>query len=117
MLNKIDEVVKKLKNLNILAIILYGSYKKDYFRKDSDIDICVVAPKVDKEKLFQEILNLMQDEKIDIKIFELMPLYLKMKVIKEGKILWAEDKKKLNYYFWQFIKLWEDEEIAIKKLK
>ena len=53
-----------------------GSTARGDFRNDSDIDICVVAPKVDKEKLFQEILNLMQDEKIDIKILKIEPIYL-----------------------------------------
>ncbi len=117
MWKKINELVEKLKNQNVLAVILYGSYGKEYFREDSDIDICVVAPKANKQKLFEKTLELMQDERIDIKIFELMPLHLKIKVIREGKILWTKDEKELGYYFWQFMKIWEDEEIAMRKLK
>ena len=59
----------------------------------------------------------MQDEKLDIKIFEDLPLYIKIKVIDEGKVLYCKNELELFEYFWLIRKIWEDELISIKKLE
>ena len=82
----LDEIIKELKKFS-LAIILYGSYIKGYFREDSDINICIVLGTKDKEKMkeaFEKILELMQDERIDIKIFEFLPLYIQREILEKS---------------------------------
>jgi len=89
----------------VLGILVYGSIAKDEENERSDIDICIVAPNKDSSKIFKETLPL----NYDIKIFELMPLYLKMEVIENHKILYAEDIHELYEYFYFFRKLWNDQ--------
>ncbi len=85
-----DEIKEQVKNVveelkkdeKVLAIIFYGSRKKGYERESSDIDICVVAP-YGGEKIFEKTLKLMQNEKLDIKLFEDLLLFLKIKIIEK----------------------------------
>ena len=115
-MDEVRRIVEALKKREgVLAVILYGSRAKGVEREESDVDICVVVPD-GREDLFTEILHLMQDERVDIKIFEDMPLFLKIKVIEEGKVLFVRDELKLFEYFHLIRKIWEDEQIAIRKL-
>ncbi len=112
----IKEIVDELKkDEEVLAILLFGSKGKMYERRTSDIDICVVAPR-GGAKLFEKTLRLMKDERIDIKLFEDLPLFIKIKVIETGKVLYVKDKVKLFEYFYLIRKIWEDENLAISKL-
>ena len=56
-INKYIEIV--IKNYNVIAIILFGSYAKGTQRKDSDIDIAVITDDIKTDK-FDEEVNLMQ---------------------------------------------------------
>ena len=99
------------------AIILFGSFARGEQTEKSDIDICIVAKEKGKIKeIWNKILESGLTEKYDIKIFELLPLKLKIEVIKEGKVIFCKNKKELTYYFWKFRKLWKDEILQKKKL-
>jgi predicted nucleotidyltransferase len=100
------------------AIILFGSYARNEQTSRSDIDVCVVCgnKKEKIEKVWDKILESEITEKYDVKIFELLPLKMKISVIKEGKVLYAKNEIELSYYFRFFKKLWEDEVIAKRKL-
>jgi len=90
----------------VLGIVVYGSLAKGNYSDRSDIDICIIAPHEDSKKLYRETLLL----NYDIRIFESMPLYLKMEVIKNHRIVYAKDIYKLYEYFYPFRKLWNDQE-------
>ncbi len=55
--NKYIEIV--VKNYDVVAIILFGSYAKGTQREDSDIDIAVITDDIKTDK-FDEEVNLMQ---------------------------------------------------------
>jgi hypothetical protein len=115
-----EKIVKDfefLKN-DVEAIILFGSYARKEQTSKSDIDVCIVCgnKKVKIEKVWNKILESGVTEKYDVKIFELLPLKMKISVIKEGKVLHAKDKIELSCYFRLFRKIWEDEVIAKRKL-
>ncbi len=90
----------------VLAIVVYGSRAKDEETERSDIDVCIVAPHRDSSQIYKETLPLVYD----IKIFELMPLYLKMKVIENHKIVYTSDLLEFYEYLYFFRKLWKDQE-------
>lgn len=119
MLDKIFEELKeelgKIKD-KVLGILVYGSYASREATERSDIDICVVAGYKDKEKineLYREILRIMaKSKKYDIRIFELMPLWLKIEVIENGKIIYAKSIPELTYYFYFYRKLWDSQAVV-----
>ncbi|MCX6664560.1 MAG: nucleotidyltransferase domain-containing protein [Euryarchaeota archaeon] len=104
-------IIKKIKNdfkpfhNRVLGIVLYGSQQKGTQNSRSDIDICMIAPDEKPQVLFKQTLPL----NYDIKIFETMPLFLKIQVIQNHKILYAKDQYELFEYFYEFRKLWDDQ--------
>jgi predicted nucleotidyltransferase len=115
-----EKIVKDFEFLkyDVEAIILFGSYARKEQTSRSDIDICLVCgnKKEKIEKVWDKILESGITEKYDVKIFELLPLKMRISVIKEGKVLYAKNEIELSYYFRFFKKLWEDEVIAKRKL-
>jgi len=110
---EIVEIVKKdfqfLKE-NVLGVVIYGSVAKGEETSKSDIDVCVISPKTapkDVLKLIYRKINV-NEKKYDVKVFEELPLFLKMEVIKSCKVL-IGDPKEINEYFYKFRKLWNSQ--------
>lgn len=99
------------KNKKVLAILLYGSHAADDATPRSDIDICVVAPKTDPAEILREVWRNVPIgiRKYDVYIFEEMPLYLKMEVINNHKVIFTRNIYDLHEYFYFFRKLWNDQ--------
>lgn len=92
------------------GVLLYGSVVKDECNERSDIDLCVVAPAArDKIEFSRWILSNVRDEQYDVRLFELMPLYLRMEVVEYGEVVYSRDIYELYEYFYTFRKLWEDQ--------
>ena len=97
-------------NKSVLGVLLYGSVVTGESNERSDIDVCVVAPSAsDRVELSRWILANVRDERYDVRVFELMPLYLKMDVVTHGEVVHARDIHELYEYFYTFRKLWDDQ--------
>ncbi|MDI6654472.1 MAG: nucleotidyltransferase domain-containing protein [Methanobacteriota archaeon] len=96
---------------SVKGVLLFGSHATGKVDKRSDIDICLVSPKNKKIilKVFERLGN-----KYDVKIFEELPLYIKIDVIKNHITIFG-DEVYLSYYFYNFRKEWKDVEPRIKK--
>lgn len=110
------EVVKKdfefIKD-QVRGVLLFGSYASEKADKRSDIDICLVSPE-NKNILLKVFEKL--GGKYDVKIFEELPLYIKIDIIKNHRTILG-DEVGLSYYFYSFRKEWQDVEGRIKKNK
>ena len=90
---EIDNIIEPLmKNRDVVSIYLFGSYARGREKPFSDIDICVVA---DRDANMDEILS-HSSKKIDISVFHDLPLSMRFRVIKEGKLLFSRDELKLH---------------------
>jgi hypothetical protein len=100
-----------LKHKNVLAVLLFGSGAKREESKKSDIDICIVAPNCSRLDLLREIYrNLdVHGKNYDVRIFEDLPLYIKIQIIEDNEIIFTKDVYELYEYFYFFRKLWEDQ--------
>ncbi len=96
---------------SVIGVLIFGSYAAGKANKRSDIDICLVSPK-DKEVIFKVFERL--GGKYDIKIFEELPLYVKINIIKNHKTIFGNEVE-LSYYFYNFRKKWQDVEHRIKE--
>ena len=97
-------------NKSVLGVLLYGSVVEGETTERSDIDVCVVAPAADDKVAFSRwILANVRDERYDVRVFELMPLYLQMEVVEYGEVVHARDIYELYEYFYAFRKLWDDQ--------
>lgn len=106
---------------DVLAVMLFGSaVRGDSLKERSDIDICVVARDCkDHTKLLREIWRKVDVHRkgYDVRIFEDLPLYIKIQVIREGKVVFTKDVYELYEYFYLFRKLWNDQEYRQKLTK
>ena len=87
-----------------LGILLFGSSARMEDVERSDIDICIVRPVNDG--LLTE-MNRMLGGKYDIKVFENLPLYIQIEIIRDHKIIHG-DEVELSAYFYRFRRLWAD---------
>lgn len=74
----------------IIAIILFGSVAHGKAREDSDIDISIVTRSNVPDSTRMELLSYGSD-KIDIHLFLDLPLTIRMRVIREGELLFCSD--------------------------
>nr|WP_245527601.1 nucleotidyltransferase domain-containing protein [Methanotorris igneus] len=109
MIEKIKKDFEEFKD-KAFGILLYGSYAKNEYTERSDVDICLVGAEKD---IYLEILGKLGN-KYDIKIFEDLPLYIKMDVIKNHKVIWGNELE-LSEYFYKFRKTWKDMEKRIRE--
>jgi uncharacterized protein len=95
---------------NVLGVLIYGSWATGESHENSDIDICIVAPSAeDKIALWRESIAKIHDDRYDLRVFELMPIYLRMAVIEQGLVIYTKDVLELYEYFYPFRRMWDDQ--------
>ena len=108
----IDKFLKEIRNTEYFSriefIILYGSYLGKYHFDDSDIDICIYIQD-DVRNLAKIRLNLLKkfNDKFDIQIFQIIPIYVQIEVLK-GKVLYVRDEDLLYKIAHETIVEYED---------
>jgi len=119
----VEEAMKRQisKDFNFLkshlyGIILFGSYADDSYTIRSDIDICLVVGKRNVKEIFNMFLAEDVTEKYDIKIFEMLPLYMKAEVLENAVVIWADDEPEMSYYLYRWHRLIEDQFLIRQKM-
>jgi len=91
------------------GVLLFGSAAKGELTTRSDIDIALVRPST-RNVLFSVFERV--GGKYDTKIFEDLPLHIKMDIIKNHQVI-IGDEVELSYYFYRYRKEWKDMEHRI----
>ena len=91
------------------GVLLFGSAVKGEQTTRSDIDIALVRQKNKRVllKVFERLGG-----KYDVKIFEDLPLCIKMAIIKNHQIIFGNEVE-LSYYFYRFRREWKDMEYRV----
>jgi len=109
-LERIKEDFEFIKD-EVEGVLLFGSHVAGKAGKRSDIDICLVSP--ENKRVLLKVFEKLGD-KYDVKIFEELPLYIKIDVIKNHRTIFG-DEVELSYYFYTFRKEWRDVEHRIRE--
>ena len=82
---------------DILAVALFGSHARDEAGPDSDVDIALVLmPSLpDAGTAFDKRLAYMADFEIDAHVYQQVPLYIRQRILAEGKVLYCRDEEML----------------------
>jgi len=107
----IDKILTKAKeDADVLAVFLFGSWARDEFTSISDIDLCLVLRpgNYDALNLFQKRLSYFRQGTVDIHIFSQLPLYIRHRILKEGKILLCRDEDLLYEIAFRTAQAFED---------
>lgn len=107
---KIDELGKILAPLKeTYEIILFGSAVEGAMRPKSDIDIAVLSRNQNQKSnidLQKELLGKFP-LKFDLRVFELLPIYIQISIIQNYKVIFG-DPLEISEYFYNFRKKWVD---------
>ncbi|MFX1572834.1 MAG: nucleotidyltransferase family protein [Promethearchaeota archaeon] len=90
-------------------VVIYGSRVEGGVRPKSDIDIAIISYETEKEQniaLQKELLGIFP-LKYDIRIFELLPIYIQISIIENYKVIFG-DPLEISEYFYSFRKKWDD---------
>jgi predicted nucleotidyltransferase len=96
-------------DMKILAVILFGSAARGESTAGSDTDVCIVLDKQSRFEAFSaKRLQYLAAADLDIVIFQQLPLYIKQRVIKEGKVLYCRDEDSLYEIACKMVQEFED---------
>jgi len=89
----ITDVVNEIKKEpGVEAVYHFGSRVTGKAKPYSDVDLCIITGKnANKASILSN-----SSDKIDTKIFWDLPLNLRFRVIKEGKLLFAKDELRIH---------------------
>lgn len=87
-LENFKEKIKK--DWDILALILFGSYARGEVA--GDVDLCMVMFPAKASEGFDKRIKYSQTEGLDVQVFQDLPLYIRKRVLKEGKVLHSKDE-------------------------
>ena len=81
----------------VLATILFGSHARGEASAASDVDLCIVlaSDSISSLEMSRVRLGYLTEGAVDIVIFQQLPLHVKSRVLKEGKVLFARDEDAL----------------------
>ncbi len=107
----LSKVVKEVisKDPQVIAVLLFGSYVRNE-KNYRDIDICLVLDKkypninLSKKKLIYSSLT---KSPLEIHIFQQLPIYIRKRILKEGKVLLCKNQPLLYEIAFSTIKEFE----------
>ena len=94
----------------ILAVILFGSCARGENTPASDIDVCLVLGDRPYTPLYlsRKKLQYLKIGGIDIHVYQQLPLYIRHRVLKEGKVLFTRDEEALYELAFRTAQSFED---------
>lgn len=109
----IEKVIEKIKaDEAVLAVILFGSRARGEELPGSDIDLCLVlAPTRDTrtDQMTARMAYLPDGSgRLDLRIFQQLPLYIRRRVLKEGTVLLCKDLDALYAIAYRTAQAFED---------
>ena len=96
----------------VLAVIIFGSAVRQEKTPLSDVDICLVMTSQPKSfkltSLSHKRLEYMKGDSLDVRIFQQLPLYIRVRVLREGRILFVRDENQLYELAFRTAQAFED---------
>ena len=105
MFEKLIKQVKKDKD--VIAVLVFGSYARKEEHRDIDICLVLKPKKYTKISLSRKKLSYLKNFDFDIQIFQQLPIYIRQRVLEEGKLIFSRNDEIYDVAF-RTIKEYED---------
>ena len=106
----LDGLLQKARvDISVCAVILFGSVAKGVSDSLSDVDVCIMLN--DKSDLLTMSLKKLEYLSLvdyDVSIFQQLPLYIRQRVIEEGKVVFCRNEERVYELVSTTIKEFED---------
>ena len=109
----IEPVLEKARrDQAVLAVVLFGSQARGEAEAVSDLDVCLVldlsrAMKEDQLSAREAYLSFVT-KRLDIHVFQQLPLYIRTRVLREGQVLFCRDETRLYDLAYRTAQAFED---------
>lgn len=82
---------------HVLAVMLFGSHARGEASEASDVDLCLVlaSDEITRLEMSRTRLAYLAEGAGDIVIFQQLPLHVRNRVLKEGRVLFVRDEDAL----------------------
>jgi hypothetical protein len=82
---------------DVLAVLLFGSVARGEAGGGSDVDVCLIltAARRTRKQLDEKRLAYLGDVDLDVQVFQRLPLYVRTRVLREGRVLFCRDEDAL----------------------
>lgn len=99
-MNRLTGLIARAKSdPDILAVFLFGSVCRGEESKASDVDVCLILSphflRTDHLSFSRKRLEYLNDFSLDIQVFQALPLYIRKRVLGEGRLLFVRDEDQL----------------------
>ncbi len=94
----------------ILAVIVFGSIARGEETGKSDLDSCLVLTpsRRDPADLAEKRLEYLQTGDLDISVLQALPLYIRRRVFREGRVEYVRDEDALYEVAYRSAQAYED---------
>ena len=94
----------------ILAVFLFGSVARGERTATSDVDVALVMrdPSLDAAEVFRKRLEYMELPGLDVHVFQRLPIYVRQRVLKEGRVLFVRNEDALYELAFRTVQAFED---------
>lgn len=95
---------------DVLAVLLYGSAARGEASATSDIDLCLVLVPTRRTaaQMSAKRLEYLQEVDLDVQVFQQLPLYIRQRVLKDGRVLFVRDEDQLYEVAFRTIQAFDD---------
>lgn len=93
MLNKLLKAVEE--DDDVLAVVLFGSAARGEHARDLDVCLVLDPERIDGLNMAKKGLKYLLKFDLDLHLYQELPLYIQVRVLKEGQILLVKDEDKL----------------------
>ena len=104
----IGQLPPLLKECGVALCYLFGSRARS--AQGDDVDIAVLGPTLDHERLRAGLRALLRTDRMDLVDLEKAPLGLRFEVIRTGRVLWKESDEVENRDEMQVLRGFQDRE-------
>jgi hypothetical protein len=92
----------------VLAVILFGSAARGEATSASDVDVCLVLDPRAADQPERRRLEYLAGFDLDVQVFQALPLYMRPRVLREGRVLLSKDDDRLYELAIRTAKAFED---------